>query len=58
MITCYYLSQADFVGAFNVAYGYRWWLVSLLLLLAVQRVLELALPEDAMIARKRSNENP
>ncbi len=56
--TCYYLSQADFVGAFNVAYGYRWWLVSLLLVLAVQRVLELALREDVLNTRKRSNENP
>ena len=56
--TCYYLSQADFVGAFNVSYGYRWWLASLLLVLAVQRVLELALPGDVLMTRNQSNENP
>jgi hypothetical protein len=43
IVTCYYLSQADLVGAFNVAYGYKWWLAGLLLLIGVQRILELAL---------------
>lgn len=43
IVTCYYLSQADLVGAFNVAYGYKWWVAGLLLLIAVQRSLELAL---------------
>jgi hypothetical protein len=41
--TCYYLSQGDLVGAFNVSYGYKWWIGALLLLLATQRILELAL---------------
>jgi len=41
--TCYYLTQVDFVGAFNVSYGYKWWLAALLLLLAVQRMLSVAL---------------
>jgi hypothetical protein len=44
--TCYYLSQSDLVGAFNVAYGYRWWLAGLLLLIAAQRALQLALPRQ------------
>jgi hypothetical protein len=42
--TCYYLSQSDFVGAFNVAYGYKWWLGALLLLIGTQWVLARALP--------------
>ncbi|HET9330296.1 MAG TPA: hypothetical protein VFO23_07200 [Steroidobacteraceae bacterium] len=41
--SCYYLSQGDFVGAFNVAYGYKWWLGALLLLLGAQRLLRAAL---------------
>ena len=41
--TCYYLSQCDLVGAFNVAYGYRWWLGALLVLIAAQRALQMAL---------------
>jgi hypothetical protein len=41
--TCYYLSQGDFVGAFLASYGYRWWLAALLLVIVVQRALELAL---------------
>jgi hypothetical protein len=41
--TCYYMSQSDFIGAFNVAYGFKWWLISLLLLIGLQRFLELAL---------------
>jgi hypothetical protein len=40
---CYYLSQGDLVGAFNVSYGYKWWIAALLLLIGTQRVLELAL---------------
>ncbi|MGH8139424.1 MAG: hypothetical protein ACREVV_14715 [Steroidobacteraceae bacterium] len=40
--TTYYLTQGDLVGALNVSYGYKWWLAGLLLLLIVQRVLELA----------------
>jgi hypothetical protein len=45
--TCYYLSQGDLVGAFTVAYGYRWWLGALLVLIAAQRVLQLALSGQA-----------
>lgn len=41
--TCYYMSQADFIGAFNVSYGYKWWLFSVLLLVGLQRFLEMAL---------------
>src|SRR5580704_8940311 len=41
--TCYYLSQADLVGALNTAYGFKWWAAALLLLIGTQRVLELAL---------------
>ncbi len=40
---CYYMSQANVVGAFNVSYGYRWWLGTLLVLMALQRLLESAL---------------
>jgi hypothetical protein len=40
---CYYLSQVNLVGAFNVSYGYRWWLAALILLLAVQRFMAGAL---------------
>lgn len=43
IVTCYYLSQSDLVGAFNFAYGYRWWLGALVLLVGVQRILGLAL---------------
>lgn len=43
IVTCYYLSQADLVGALIVAYGYKWWLAGLILLIGVQKVLELAL---------------
>lgn len=43
IVTCYYLSQVDLVGAFNVSYGYKWWLAGLILLVGVQRILELAL---------------
>jgi hypothetical protein len=41
--TCYYLSQSDLIGAFNVAYGFKWWVAALLVLIGTQRVLELAL---------------
>jgi hypothetical protein len=44
IVTCYYLSQVDLVGAFKVSYGYKWWLAGLILLIGVQRILELALP--------------
>jgi hypothetical protein len=44
---CYYLSQVNLVGVFNVAYGYRWWLAALILLLAVQRFMAGALPPEA-----------
>lgn len=41
--TCYYLSQSDVVGSFNTAYGFKWWIAALLLLIGTQRILELAL---------------
>ncbi|HEY7889329.1 MAG TPA: hypothetical protein VIC29_14005 [Steroidobacteraceae bacterium] len=44
IVTCYYMSQVDLVGAFKVSYGYKWWLAGLILLIGVQRILELALP--------------
>ncbi len=43
---CYYTSQANLVGAFNVTYGYRWWLASLLVLMGLQRVMRFALQPD------------
>ena len=45
--TCYYLSQGDLVGAFNVSYGFKWWVAALLLLIGMQRLLELALGAPA-----------
>jgi len=57
--TCYYLSQSDLVGAFNVAYGYRWWLGALLVLIAAQRALQMALPvqsvRDSEVVSKHDN---
>ena len=47
--TCYYLSQGDFLGAFNVDYGYKWWLGALLLLVGVQRTLRLALRQEVSV---------
>jgi hypothetical protein len=49
--TCYYLSQSDLVGAFNVTYGYRWWLAALVMLIAVQRSMGMALPHGAIAPR-------
>jgi len=49
--TCYYLSQSDLVGAFNVTYGYRWWLAALVMLIAVQRSMAMALPHGAVAPR-------
>jgi hypothetical protein len=43
IVTCYYLTQADLVGSFNVTYGYKWWLAGLILLIGAQRILGLAL---------------
>ncbi len=43
MTTCYYLTQADFVGAFNVAYGYKWWLAALFLLTGIQTLMQQAM---------------
>jgi hypothetical protein len=40
---CYYMSQSNVVGAFNVGYGYRWWLAALIALMGLQRLLESAL---------------
>lgn len=40
--TCYYLTQADFVGAFDVAYGYKWWIGSLLALIGLQSIMRQA----------------
>lgn len=42
VVTCYYLTQADFVGAFNVSYGYKWWMASLILLLGIQSLMQRA----------------
>ncbi len=50
--TCYYLSQSDLVGAFYVTYGYRWWLAALLLLVIVQRGLQMALRPFASAAQE------
>ena len=57
---CYYLSQGDLVGAFNVSYGYKWWIAALLLLIATQRLLELALraPGSANKAPVILHDNP
>jgi len=52
---CYYLSQVNLVGAFNVSYGYRWWLIALILLLVVQRFMAGALarePEDSVWTKR------
>ncbi|HEX4389511.1 MAG TPA: hypothetical protein VH109_12875 [Steroidobacteraceae bacterium] len=43
---CYYLSQAGLVGVFVVAYGYRWWLATLILLIFAQRFLARAVPSE------------
>ncbi len=43
MTTCYYLTQADFVGAFTVAYGYKWWIAALLLLIGIQTLMQRAI---------------
>jgi hypothetical protein len=43
MTTCYYLTQADFVGAFNVTYGYKWWLAALFLLIGMQNFMQQAM---------------
>ncbi len=57
---CYYLSQGDLVGTFNVSYGYKWWIAALLLLIATQRLLELALraPGSANKAPVILHDNP
>src|ERR1700722_17167803 len=46
--TCYYLSQADLIGALNTAYGFKWWAPALLLLIGTQRLLELALRDPKL----------
>jgi hypothetical protein len=35
-IMCYYMTQADLVGAINVSYGYKWWVFGLLSILAAE----------------------
>ena len=41
-IACYNFTQADFIGAFNLSYGYKWWFVGVMLIGGVQRILSLA----------------
>jgi hypothetical protein len=55
--TCYYLSQGDFIGAFNVSYGYKWWIGALLLTLGTQRILELALRGQAPALQNEPADN-
>ncbi len=43
LTTCYYLTQADFVGAFTVAYGYKWWIASLFFLIGIQTLMQRAI---------------
>ena len=38
-ISGYYMTQTDFAGAFLHAYGFKWWVLTIVLLIIVQRVL-------------------
>jgi hypothetical protein len=35
-VSCYYISQTDFVGTFNHAYGLKWWLLGVFAVLATE----------------------